>query len=105
MERVALTGKHSRFDELATGKQWEEMVRSGDRFPSTTTTVGLGRSFSWNQWAVQNGVVDANFNVIRSSDMTLHFMSKANELRTDDNAYDNRGKKVIPIAKQENVWA
>lgn len=105
MERVALTGKHSRFDELATGKQWEEMVRSGDRFPSTTTTVGLGRSFSWNQWAVQNGVVDADFNVIRSPDMTLHFMSKANELRTDDNAYDNRGKKVIPIAKQENVWA
>lgn len=105
MERVALTGKHSRFDELATGKQWEEMVRSGDRFPSTTTTVGLGRSFSWNQWAVQNGVVDADFNVIRSPDMTLHFMSKAKELRTDDNAYDNRGKKVIPIAKQENVWA
>ncbi len=105
MERVALTGKHSRFDELATGKQWEEMVRSGDRFPSTTTTVGLGRSFSWNQWAVKNGVVDADFNVIRSPEMTLHFMSKANELRTDDNAYDNRGKKIIPIAKQENVWA
>jgi len=105
MERVALTGKHSRFDELATGKQWEEMVRSGDRFPSTTTTVGLGRSFSWNQWAVQNGVVDSEYNVIRSPEMTVHFMSKANELRTDDNAYDNRGKKVIPIAKQENVWA
>lgn len=38
-------------------------MRNADRFPSANTTVGLGRNFSWNQWARVNGVVDDNFHV------------------------------------------
>lgn len=48
LERNALTGKHSRFDTIEFGTSWEDMVRNADRFPSTNTTVGLGRSFSWS---------------------------------------------------------
>lgn len=65
MERNALTGKHSRFDEVEFGASWEELVNTSDRFPSSKTTVGLGRSFAWNQWARVNEVVDENFVVKR----------------------------------------
>ena len=105
MERNALTGRHSRFDELMIGKDWEDIVRSGERFPSTTTTVGLGRSFAWSQWAWVNQVVDDDFKVIRSPEKTIEFIKKSDELRKDDNALDNRGKKVIKIQVEENVWA
>ncbi len=46
LERKALTGRHSRFDEVEFGASWDELVRNADRFPSTSTTVGLGRSFA-----------------------------------------------------------
>lgn len=46
LECNALTGRHSRFDEVEFGASWEELVRSSDRFPSTSTTVGLGRGFA-----------------------------------------------------------
>lgn len=46
LERNALTGRHSRFDEVEFGASWEFLVQNSDRFPSTTTTVGLGRSFA-----------------------------------------------------------
>ena len=65
IERCALTGRHSRFDAVEFGASWDELVRSADRFPSTSTTVGLGRSFAWNQWARVNQVVDAQFRVRR----------------------------------------
>jgi hypothetical protein len=84
LERNALTGRHSRFDEVEFGAKWEDLVRDADRFPSTTTTVGLGRSFSWNQWARTNGVVDENFKVHRSR--RVIFLARAEDLRTDDNA-------------------
>jgi len=48
MERVALTGKHSRFDAVEFGDSWENLVANADRFPSSKTTVGLGRKFAWN---------------------------------------------------------
>lgn len=65
LERRALTGRHSRFDVAEFGAAWEDLVRTAERFPSSSTTVGLGRSFAWNQWAWVNGVVDGEFRVRR----------------------------------------
>lgn len=90
LERAALTGKHSRFDAVAFGSTWDELVRSGDRFPSTTTTVGLGRSFAWNHWARLNDVVDDQLNVRRDPSSVDRFHRKADELRGPDNALDGR---------------
>ena len=101
MERVALTGRHSRFDTLIVGKSWEEMITSGERFPSSSTTVGLGRSFAWNQWAYDNQVVDEEFNVLRTPEKQLEFISKSGQLQKSDNALDVRGKKVINIVEVE----
>ena len=89
LERNALTGRHSRFDEIQFGATWEELVRNADRFPSTNTTVGLGRSFSWNQWARVNGVVDKKFRVRRGDADRARFLARAGELRQSSNA--NRG--------------
>lgn len=94
LERVALTGRHSRFDVVEFGATWEVMVRTSDRFPSTKTTVGLGRSFAWNQWARVNGVVDEDFKVIR--DRKDHFIAMSNMLRGDDNALDRRSCEPPP---------
>jgi len=77
LERNALTGKHSRFDEIEFGASWEELVRSADRFPSSNTTVGLGRNFSWNQWARVNGVVDDDFHVRRGEANRARFLASA----------------------------
>jgi hypothetical protein len=89
MERRALTGRHSRFDAVQFGSTWDELVRNADRFPSTTTTVGLGRSFSWNQWARVNNVVDSTFRVRRSD--RSRFMRLAGSPTLDgDNASDRR---------------
>ena len=89
LEHNALTGRHSRFDEIQFGATWEELVRNADRFPSTNTTVGLGRSFSWNQWARVNGVVDETFRVRRGDTDRARFLARAAELRQSRNA--NRG--------------
>ncbi len=90
LERNALTGRHSRFDAIEFGASWDELVRTADRFPSTSTTVGLGRSFSWNQWARVNGVVDENFRVRRGAVDRARFLALADQLRRDDNAVDRR---------------
>lgn len=101
LERRALTGKHSRFDEVEFGASWEELVSNADRFPSSNTTVGLGRSFAWNQWARVHGVVDDDFRVIRSK--RVAFLSLASALRDVDNALDRRSRpaarKVWPLAQ------
>ncbi len=88
MERNALTGRHSRFDELYFGDTWENLVRNASSFPSSDTSVGLGRSFSWNQWALVNGVVDQEFRVKRH--LAAQFAAKARELAGQDNALDSR---------------
>lgn len=90
LERRALTGKHSRFDAVRFGASWEAIVRSHGRFPSGTSTVGLGRSFSWNQWAWTNGVVDADFRVRGDAADRERFALLANTLRHADNALDAR---------------
>lgn len=102
LERNAMTGRHSRFDTLDySGANWLELVKAGDRFPSTSTTVGLGRSFSWNHWAVTNQVVDANFKVYLDRASVQRFTAMSESMRSDDNALDIRsampGKKVIQI--------
>lgn len=89
MERVALIGRHSRFSEVEFGDTWENLVRNADRFPSSNTTVGLGRSFAWNQWARVNNVVDEDFRVRRKD--TARFLAMARALRGEaDNALDVR---------------
>lgn len=90
LERNALTGCNSRFNEVEFGASWEELVRSADRFPSTTTTVGLGRSFAWNQWAWVNSVVDEQFSVRRDDADRARFLALSDQHRGDDNALDMR---------------
>lgn len=87
LEYGALTGHHSRFDEVEFGDTWENLIRNADRFPSSNTTVGLGRSFAWNHWARVNKVVDDTGAVILDPASCL---AKAEELRGSDNALDAR---------------
>lgn len=89
LERVALTGRHSRFDEVEFGDTWENLVNA-DRFPSSNTTVGLGRSFAWNRWARVNDVVDAEFRV-KETDRE-RFLLLADSMRSADNALDVRSQ-------------
>lgn len=96
LERNALTGRHSRFDEVEFGATWEELVRNADSFPSSNTTVGLGRSFAWNQWARVNEVVDEAFNVKRDPASQERFAILSNSLRDADNALDSRSPGIIP---------
>lgn len=96
LEHNALTGKHSRFDAVAFGATWEDLVRNADGFPSTTTTVGLGRSFAWNQWARVNGVVDDSFAVRTDPVSQKRFLLLSNSLRDVDNALDSRTLSLIP---------
>ena len=66
------------------------MVRNADSFPSSKTTIGLGRNFAWNHWARVNDVVDADFNVRRDEVSVARFHRQANALREADNALDAR---------------
>lgn len=90
LERNALTGKHSRFDAIEFGATWDDLVQNADRFPSSSTTVGLGRSFAWNQWARVNEVVDHAFRVKRDDADRDRFLALADNLRSSDNALDGR---------------
>jgi len=101
LERRALTGKHSRFDAVEFGADWEDLVRNAERFPSSTTTVGLGRKFAWNHWARINDVVDANFRVRRSEADRERFALTADLLRGEgeDNAQDSRNGS--PAARRQ----
>jgi hypothetical protein len=87
MEYGALTGHHSRFDEVEFGDTWENLIRNADRFPSSNTTVGLGRQFAWNQWARVNKVVNDDGTVIMDP---AECLARAHELRQNDNALDQR---------------
>jgi hypothetical protein len=109
LERNALTGKHSRFSEVEFGAAWEELVRSDARFPSTTTTIGLGRSFAWNQWAWVNRVVDQAFSVRRDQSSRERFAILSQGLRDSDNALDSRTPGIIPTvnvaaSEQLELW-
>jgi hypothetical protein len=103
LERNALTGRHSRFDEVEFGASWLDMVENAERFPSTSTTVGLGRDFAWNQWARVNDVVDTNFVVHRDPVAQHRFADMADLLRRDDNALDRRTIKILPVTQQPHM--
>jgi len=108
MERRALTGRHSRFDTVEFGASWDDLVRNADSFPSSSSTVGLGRSFSWNQWARVNQVVDADFRVLRDEAARERFSLMADLLRGqgEDNAQDarnGRATRSIPIVPVEQL--
>lgn len=49
--------------------------------PDTKSTVGLGRSLAWNDWARIHGVVDANFKVLRGQADQACFLRLSQELR------------------------
>ncbi len=88
MEVTAMTGHHTRFDEIEMGAGFMELIGSGDRWPSSKTTVGLGRSFAWNHWARMNKVVNDAGTVIASREWCL---ARADQLRvTGGNAIDRR---------------
>lgn len=91
LEYRALTGRHSRFSAVEFGADWETLVRNAERFPSTNTCVGLGRSFSWCQWARVNRVVDDQFRVRRDQRSRSRFVAKCEAMGGGaDNAYDIR---------------
>jgi hypothetical protein len=94
MERRALTGRHSRFDIVEFGADWETLVRSAERFPSSATTVGLGRNFAWNHWAVRNDVVDAEFRVHRDAGNRERFLTLSTPPLDGDNALDRRAPNL-----------
>ena len=86
LEKNALEGRHSRWDSVEFGDSWWGYVEGGKRFPSETQ-AGLGRSFSWNQFAMENKLID------REGKFTgdrAHCLSIARELAGDDNALDAR---------------
>jgi len=94
MEYKALTGHHSRFDEIEFGDSWWNLVQGATSFPSSNTTVGLGRSMSWNQWAFTNGLVDKNRKFIGDRAECLRM---SDELRgKGGNAADQRGCPIAP---------
>lgn len=86
MEWKAMIGPHSRWDG-DLGK-WDEVIK-GDTFPSTKVTVGLGRSFAWNFWARQNGVVNQDGSEFIAD--RAHCLRMAEKLQADGgNAADAR---------------
>lgn len=90
MERTALMGRHSRFDEGVFGASWAMLVTSPAAFQSSKTCIGLGRSFSWNHWARSNGVVDESWRVFRQKRDAFKAMAEA--MRGIDNAFDGRSR-------------
>ena len=76
LEITAMTGHHTRFDEIEMGAGFMELIGSGKRWPSTSTTVGLGRSFAWNHWARMHKVCNDAGKVIADRDWCLAQASK-----------------------------
>lgn len=97
LEYRALTGKHSRFNKMAFASNWAELVHSGNRFPSTTSCVGLGRIFSRWQWARLSHVVDWTWRVDRSPRSKVRLLRMSNTLRRDDHALDARVHGGLPV--------
>lgn len=88
MEVTAMTGHHTRFDEIEMGAGFMDLIGSGKRWPSTSTTVGLGRSFAWNHWARMNKVCNNDGKVIASKEWCI---ARANQLKAKGgNAADLR---------------
>lgn len=89
MEYGALTGTHSRWNEIDFGA-WESHLDTGEKFPSTSH-CGLGRSFSWCKWAYDEGILDLSTWTIHPGADHDYLMAMCDELRGYDNAADVRG--------------
>jgi hypothetical protein len=91
LEHIAMTGKHSRWgsDVCTYGKDWEEFVnKPADQWPTTSITVGLGRTFAWNHWARVNRITNSEGRVIMPP---AELLAKAEELKGQGgNAADRR---------------
>lgn len=84
IEHRAMVGKHSRWDqeECLYDKSWEELINQpADQWPTTSITVGLGRSFAWNHWARENGLVCGETG--RFIGNREHCLAMADKLRGD----------------------
>jgi len=107
IEHTAMLGKHSHWpkDECTYDKDWEEYVnKPHSSWPTTKITVGLGRSFAWNQWARENGIVDRDGQFIADRDECLR---KAEEQKGQGgNAEDLRTctHSPAPQFKIAAVW-
>jgi hypothetical protein len=92
IEYRAMTGRHSRFNATAYGGTWETIVETASTFRKVKTddrsVLGLGRTFSWCQWARVNGVVDRDWRVRR--DRLAEFAARAEAMLGNDNALDVR---------------
>jgi hypothetical protein len=92
IELEAMVGKHSRWgsDECTFDKAWLEFVnKPADQWPTTSITVGLGRSFAWNHWARENGIVDRKTGTFIGDRVAC--LRRADELRASGgNAADVR---------------
>jgi hypothetical protein len=79
MEHKAMLGKHSRWnkEDCDYDGDWEAMCDEKGRWPSKDVTVGLGRSFAWNHWARQNGIVSQAGEFVADPDKYLAEASKA----------------------------
>ena len=94
IEHKAMLGRHSRWgsDETTYDEEWLEFVQQpAKQWPTMKITVGLGRKFAWNRWAVENGLVNwvAGKPVfIGDTDLCL---ARATELQAaGGNAHDRR---------------
>lgn len=91
LEHIAMLGKHSRWgsDSCTYGKEWLEFVnKPADQWPTTSITVGLGRTFAWNHWARVNQITNAEGRVTADP---AQLLAKAEELQAQGgNAADRR---------------
>ena len=86
IEKTALEGRHSRWDTVEFGDSWWGYVEGSKRFPPKTQ-AGLGRGFSWNRFAFENGLIDSEG---RFTGDREHCLKQARALAGDDNALDGR---------------
>lgn len=104
MEHTAMLGKHSRWgsDECTYGEDWEALCNEpGNKWPSTSVTVGLGRSFAWNHWARENEIVSRDGEFIADREHCL--MMAELERESGGNAMDKRtcGLGGIPVVVEK----
>lgn len=96
VEHAAMLGKHSRWgkdhDDCTYGEDWLEFVQQpAKQWPTMKITVGLGRSFSWNRWAVENGLVEWVDGEAMFVGNQAHCLLTARQLQADGgNAKDRR---------------
>jgi hypothetical protein len=100
MEMVAMTGHHTRFSSIEMGAGFLEMIGYGSKWPSSKTTVGLGRSFAWNHFARINKIVDSKGRVIREK--KKYFLEISKKLQNGGgNANDQRTNKEKTCSKKQ----